>query len=1547
MSIMTRPDERAAKTSTSSAALLSRTGGAAPAQDRSSSCNKAREYEQSGAAILSPPYPSKFVFEELPIPSGQGLVAASIDSICSPSSSRISNKADQDARLAAHAATCAKRNWQVVLFDEPKHCYSFLFRNYLNADRSEFYYAEILNHAPWEDIMSGRDQKKLSRKTAWWVTDPNCTCAYTYGTATRVESKKEDKKQKFAGLMRQLWRELKFDQMTVVPNSVNLNLYEDGSQGVGWHADNESLFDGTNQDARILSLSLGGSREFWLADLEGVEDEDYFSKVDRNSIVETTLHQGDLITMEGMMQKYTQHYVPYAHHRRRETKPRINLTFRDLVVHKKSCALSKVSAGSTGAIPTKDVASRKADIFGEKVLEVGAMNSRPSRTSFLGPYRYQWYEEPRYHDVVEKKNATKIITTRWTACTLCSDNPHLKGRRCLPVVSTRQRRDNYGSASSSHSSRSGAVGQRAGTTVDYLCRNCCEQRFPKSGIASRGCHGDNESATTSRSFTSATNRPQVAGGLSQSDNTKTPNNHAPDEESSTDNPSRTAASMLSLGEFLNLQAGGSSSSSSCSRSSSTSSPRPFCLTTSSSKREVVHTYDPNSRSPPRRLKPAHLRRRDKKRDNFCAGGDAAQSTSAGGNREKEDKNNSWKDDWSSQKWQYDRGTTGSTKNDGKRWYKDRQTGEWKQYVDSSYSEVDQDQPWSEDKKSLLRETSDKTRTVVEQMKRLPTEVVDGKSKTGGALSPDAARLGAQLPVVSSEREHRGSSPPPPADDNKSKILPAQKMNANPSPTYNTTLLDEVDDLLVARAAAKAARLVEEAHRVDVTAVGKDGTDDAEHGTTEVLVVQNKGTAPIEAEEKRTTCQTRQYPQTAGRAAQAGDDCSSDRRPVDHSNKPDDESAVLPSEHDKNYTKARRAGPDDDEAGDNGRKGGWWSTKKYEDDEKYHADASSRTCKATSKTSNDIRTSKTHDNCDADHTTCVEKDVVDGGVDGDFDTQKTDEKQKKTSSKTSWWQWSGYNNDDAKNKASPNKWTSSTTSWKNYRNEESFYGSDKRDDTDRSRHNYKDHHEDERACYSYEAANVGEERQRTTTSGKKEESERQADHKSKSWSSSAVWRDHDKARDEDDPTKKSWWRVDSKSKYWWWSASDDGFDEGGKQYEEWQHKKDQYDKKWKHDQGYECDSDSWAGTDQGQGGDGMLEEHRSRHDNSSSKNTSRNKSAQTKSYHNDHASASQKDGEKDNWKNYSCNSSADDLRQSWHKKWKGNNYSGTWSSERSTHEEATTSAYSKKDETNSSAGREYESKNTYKSYKQDEEGHFWNKNWKNYRKDGEGGKSWHHEKQTSRTDHEHDYKGRSAEQGNQRASKEPHRPAEQGGGAVESEVVKRNDKPEQVQKVHRHQVGTFLIEEPATPEKEGSGRSAGSLYSQEPKFSLAMVGTADASSCASDKMNLLTTAPSTKTTSSSSNAAVVKPPNPVVQLGGTLVLEVDDDDVDSTRHEHFSGADADDDRTPLRNQNRKNKIKASAPVVDWTAAWQKTTGGCGGKALAKTAGSRSKADHVQG
>lgn len=98
-------------------------------------------------------------------------------------------------------------------------------------------------------------------------------------------------------------------------NSVLCNLYRDGSDSMGWHADDEPEL-GTCPV--IASISLGASRRFILR--RHAE-----SALQKRERIEFVPAHGSLLVMQGDIQEHWQHAVPRT---RNPVGPRINLTFR-------------------------------------------------------------------------------------------------------------------------------------------------------------------------------------------------------------------------------------------------------------------------------------------------------------------------------------------------------------------------------------------------------------------------------------------------------------------------------------------------------------------------------------------------------------------------------------------------------------------------------------------------------------------------------------------------------------------------------------------------------------------------------------------------------------------------------------------------------------------------------------------------------------------------------------------------------------------------------------------------------------------------------------------------------------------------------------------------------------------------------------------------------------------------------------------------------------------------------------------------------------------
>jgi alkylated DNA repair dioxygenase AlkB len=98
------------------------------------------------------------------------------------------------------------------------------------------------------------------------------------------------------------------DDYGVIFDSVLLNLYRDGADSVGWHADNESSL---GRNSPIPAVSLGASRRFRVRSNFG--DSRTF-----------TLDDGDLLVMGGSTQHHWKHSVP----KMRCNEARLSITFR-------------------------------------------------------------------------------------------------------------------------------------------------------------------------------------------------------------------------------------------------------------------------------------------------------------------------------------------------------------------------------------------------------------------------------------------------------------------------------------------------------------------------------------------------------------------------------------------------------------------------------------------------------------------------------------------------------------------------------------------------------------------------------------------------------------------------------------------------------------------------------------------------------------------------------------------------------------------------------------------------------------------------------------------------------------------------------------------------------------------------------------------------------------------------------------------------------------------------------------------------------------------
>jgi alkylated DNA repair dioxygenase AlkB len=151
-----------------------------------------------------------------------------------------------------------------------------------------------------EQILIFGERRQVPRLVAWHG-DPGTTYTYS-GTAHAPLPWTDELRQ-----VRERLQSLTGHRY----NSVLLNLYRDGRDGMGWHADDEPEL---GPEPAIASLSLGATRRFRLRHRRGAV-----------ANVSLALAHGDLLLMAGRTQRAYQHALA------KTTRPvgeRINLTYR-------------------------------------------------------------------------------------------------------------------------------------------------------------------------------------------------------------------------------------------------------------------------------------------------------------------------------------------------------------------------------------------------------------------------------------------------------------------------------------------------------------------------------------------------------------------------------------------------------------------------------------------------------------------------------------------------------------------------------------------------------------------------------------------------------------------------------------------------------------------------------------------------------------------------------------------------------------------------------------------------------------------------------------------------------------------------------------------------------------------------------------------------------------------------------------------------------------------------------------------------------------------
>jgi alkylated DNA repair dioxygenase AlkB len=176
-------------------------------------------------------------------------------------------------------------------------------KKYLTSQETGFYMERFKNGLPWaRSPLKLYGKEYLTPRLQCWAGDDGLE-------AEVYSSNRVNWDEDLLKLKSKLEKDLNFDF-----NYVLFNQYQTGTDYISYHSDNEVI---ENTDL-IGSLSLGGSRRFLVREREtsaGKEPEKY----------EFKLEDGDLLVMDGFMQRNYRHSVPKTS---LKVDPRINLTWR-------------------------------------------------------------------------------------------------------------------------------------------------------------------------------------------------------------------------------------------------------------------------------------------------------------------------------------------------------------------------------------------------------------------------------------------------------------------------------------------------------------------------------------------------------------------------------------------------------------------------------------------------------------------------------------------------------------------------------------------------------------------------------------------------------------------------------------------------------------------------------------------------------------------------------------------------------------------------------------------------------------------------------------------------------------------------------------------------------------------------------------------------------------------------------------------------------------------------------------------------------------------
>ena len=173
------------------------------------------------------------------------------------------------------------------------------FPNFVGPKESKALFSELESSIEWrsDEVTIFGKRHITKRKVAWFGS-------YEYGYSGNLHLAKQ-----FPKILADLKHEIELNHGARF-NGCLLNLYHNGEEGMGWHADDEKEL---GPNPIIASISLGAIRKF------------RFKHGTTKVAIDHTLEDGSLLIMKGKTQNKWLHALPKS---KKVITPRINLTFR-------------------------------------------------------------------------------------------------------------------------------------------------------------------------------------------------------------------------------------------------------------------------------------------------------------------------------------------------------------------------------------------------------------------------------------------------------------------------------------------------------------------------------------------------------------------------------------------------------------------------------------------------------------------------------------------------------------------------------------------------------------------------------------------------------------------------------------------------------------------------------------------------------------------------------------------------------------------------------------------------------------------------------------------------------------------------------------------------------------------------------------------------------------------------------------------------------------------------------------------------------------------